>query len=1026
MSLGSVRFRLLGSVAAFDDQGPVRLGGPKQRTVLAALLLNADRVVAEDQLIEFVWGQTPPASARGQLQVRISELRKLLGRALIVRRSPGYLIGVRPGDLDLEVFETAVTEGKAELSEDRPLQAAERFRAALALWDEEPLAGVTPFLADRMVPVLEERRTAALEELYEAELSAARHAEVVGELRESVAAHPFRERLRGQLMLALHRSGRTADALAAYADAERLFGGELGIEPSAELRELRRLIADGQREPVVSAAGLPYGAQSFAGRSGQLAQLGEQLSGGRDATGICVIHGTAGVGKTALAVHWARGMRTHYPDGQLYVNLRGFDAERAPLTPEQALVSLLRALGVAPERIPSGLDAQEGLYRSLLADKRVLVLLDNAADGAQVLPLLPPSGTVLVTSRHRLSDLVARTGARPLPLDVLPPEDSRSLLTGVLGPARVSAEPEAAWRLAELCGNLPLALRVAAANLTTRAKPRIAELVYELSRGERLGAVTNAFDVSYQALPPQLRRLFRLLALIPGADFTAPVAAALVGEPLPEVRRRLDRLAAAHLLEQQAIGRFHFHDLLRDYARDRLGEEEAAAERDAAWQRLVEFYLATAESAEERFGRRGLRLPRDFDVYSPQALRFPDAAAAASWLDTEHGNLSALLRQAAENGPYPQAWYLSDTARMVFMHRGMRAEWRDLATSVLAAAQRLGEVRVVALMHQSIGTVWNYLERRDQAIHHLLKAMDAHQSSGWLEGRAAAMNALGVSYQGTGQYSEAAGQYEAAARLQRSLGSEIGEMMSLNNLGFVYRQLGRLDDAVVQLSRALELAAGADSNWGKAATLVSLGLTLRLRNEEHAAEKLLTEARELHREAKDLYGEAYALSGLSLLRVDAGDFELGREYAATALDLAERENNPETSAAALNALGRAEAALGRVAEAERFQVRAVDIARNWNAPFDLTEALIGLAALRTRAGDFAGALEAGEEGLALARRLGLRLLEARALLAIASVRDGEGERARAGELYDEALAVCREIGLTALEVRIQGLLARRG
>ncbi|KAA9166381.1 tetratricopeptide repeat protein [Amycolatopsis acidicola] len=1019
MSLGSVRFRLLGPVSVFAEQERVRLGGPKQRTVLAALLLSANRVVPEDQLIEAVWGETPPASARGQLQVRISELRKLLGRELIVRRSPGYLIEVRPGELDLEAFETAVTEGRAELSEDRPLEAAERFRAALALWTEEPLQGVEAFLAGRAIPALEERRTAALEELYDAELAAGRHAEVLGELRESVAAHPFRERLRGQLMLALHRSGRSGDALAVYAETERRFADELGIGPSAELVEVRRLVADGEREPVVSASGLPYGARSFTGRAGQLEQLGEQ-----QATGTWIIHGTAGVGKTALAVHWARQVRARYPDGQLYVNLRGFDAERAPLTPEQALVSLLRALGVAPERIPSGVDAQEGLYRSLLADKRVLVLLDNAADGAQVLPLLPPSGTVVVTSRHRLSELVARTGARPLPLDVLPPEDSVSLLEGVLGPERVAAEPEAAWRLAELCGHLPLALRVAAANLTTRAKPRIADLVYELSRGDRLGAVTNAFDVSYEALPPQLRRLFRLLALVPGADFTAPVAAALAGEPLAEVRRRLERLAAAHLLEQEAIGRFHFHDLLRDYARDRLGAEEDAAERDAAWRRLLEFSLATGESAEDRFGRRGLRLPRDFDVFSEQALRFPDATAAAAWLDAEHGNLSALIRQAADRGPYPVAWYLADTARMMFLHRGMRAEWRDLATAVLAAAQRLGEGRVEALMQQSIGTVWIYLERRDQAIYHLVKAVDAHRASGWVEGQAAAINALGVAYQGAGQYGEAARQYEAAVELQRSLGNDMGEMMSLNNLGFVYRQLGRLDEAVRQLSRALRLATRAGSNWGKAAALVSLGYALRLRNEEQAAEKLLSEARELHREARDLYGEAYALSGLSLLRVDAGDFELGREYAVAALDLAERENNPETLAAALNALGRAEAALGGLADAQRHQVRAVEIARNWNSPFDLTEALIGLSVLRVRAGDHASGLAAGQEGLDLARQLGLRLLEARALLALASARESLGEAPLAGELYGEALAVCREIGLTALERRIQALLDR--
>ncbi|MBP2476691.1 DNA-binding SARP family transcriptional activator [Crossiella equi] len=616
-----VRYRLLGPVGAEGSGGPARLGGPKQRTVLAALLLSPNRVVPEDQLIDLLWGQAPPASARGQLQVRVSELRKLLGRTAIVRRSPGYLIQVDPGQVDLEVFEELVRAARGAAAAGRQRQAAEGFRTALGLWHGPSLGGVTDELAAREAPMLAERRLAVLEELFEAELVLGRAAQVVGELRRAAEENPFRERLLVQLMVALHQSGRTGDALEAYAHARRRFRDELGIEPGRVVQELHVKVLAGELEPAtppeprlrvapeeparVRPAELPGDVRGFAGRRAVLALLDAELAArrrsGNPGADIWVVHGTAGVGKTALAVHWAHGVREHFPDGQLYVDLHGFDAAREPLSPVAALGRILRAMGVSAAGIPAELDEQAALYRSLLADRRLLLVLDNARDADQVRPLLPPSGTVLVTSRHRLGELVADSGARSLPLPVLAAEDSRAVLTGMLGADAVAAESTAVDELGRRCGQLPLALRIAAANITARPEPRIAEFVTDLARGGALAglvldgaeesALTGAFAVSYRALAPESRRLFRLLGLVPSPVFPVEIAAAVLGGPVSEAARLLHRLAATHLVDQGADGRFRMHDLLREYAVEVARAEETAADRDRACARLVRYYL---------------------------------------------------------------------------------------------------------------------------------------------------------------------------------------------------------------------------------------------------------------------------------------------------------------------------------------------------------------------------------------------------------------------------------------------------
>jgi DNA-binding SARP family transcriptional activator/tetratricopeptide (TPR) repeat protein len=1069
-SSGELRYRLLGPVTARGESGPIRLGGPKQRTVLAALLLNANRVVSEEHLTGLLWEDNPPASARGQLQVRVWELRKLLGRSVIVRSEPGYLIEVRPGELDTRIFEDSVAGARALLDNGDTARGVAGLRAALDLWQGSPLGGVTDALVRRAAQMLEEQRMAALEALFDAELAAGRHAVVIGELRGLCEQYPFGERLQAQLMVALHRSGRASEALEVYSETRERLGAELGVKPGKALRELHLQVLQGSDRPgggtpapVVAAmpdiaparsvttrpaqtagtavrpAELPRDVRGFAGRAEKLALLDAQLAAtieaGSPMSDVWVVNGIAGVGKTALALHWAHGVREQFPDGQLYVNLRGFDADREPMEPAVALGQLLRALGADPRGIPTEVDEQAGLYRSTLADKRVLLVLDNARDANQVLPLLPPTGTVLVTSRNRLGDLVAETGARSLPLGVLPLEESRALLIGVLGVTRVDAESEAVDELGRLCGHLPLALRIAAANVSTSLEPRVADMAAELAKGDPLAAltvdgaeesaVTRAFAVSYETLAPELRRLFRLLGLIAGPDFTPVSAAAVAGDPIGDVTRRLQRLAAAHLVEQHVAGRFRFHDLVRDYAVQCAGIDENAEDRARAWRRLVELHLSAADSAEDIFGRRhNPRIPRDPAVTPGKPVKFADSAAAAAWVDAEHENMMAVVRQAVAHGPFPQAWYLADAVRGPFYHRGRRVEWVDIASTVLAAARRHDQPLVEAVVLHSVGLAFIHLKRHEQAVEWLTEALRVFRRTNWPEGEAAALNAFGIALRVAGRFEEAGEQLMRSLELERARGSRIGEMKVLNNLGSVYRQLCRLDEASDCLNRAYEISVEEGFRLGEAVALVGLGLIRRLTGERAAARDSFARALVLHHELSYLYGEASALSGLSLLDVDEGEFASGRERATRALELARREQNRETEVGALNALARAEVALNLLEPAAEHQREAVEVARKWGSTWHVAEALCGMAGIHAARCENHEALRTGEESLILARNGGLRTIEARCLLVLAGVHAWLGRPGEAKDLCAQAVSLSAEAGLVATEARAREILSR--
>lgn len=797
-------------------------------------------------------------------------------------------------------------------------------------------------------------------------------------------------------MVAAYLTGKTLPPTDRFDTLVQLLGAT-PAEQGALATARDRVEEDRRTRPDLPGAGaitpvprqLPAGVFGFTGREAYLKELDQLLPDDGRAVGIAAITGPAGVGKTTLAIHWGHRVRDRFPDGELYVDLRGF-AGGAPTRPVEALAQSLRALDVPPDQIPAEPVAAAGRYRSALAGRRMLIVLDNVASSEQARPLLPgePGCVVLVTSRDRLSGLVARDGARRLSLDVLTLDESRTLLWRVLGAERVAAEPEAASDLAHACSRLPLALRIAAANLTNHPRHRIADHVTQLDQdstlamldldGDEETGVRRAFDLSYRAVAADGQRLFRLLGLLPGPDITAEAAAASADLPVPRTAYLLDRLAGAHLAYEHAPGRYACHDLLRQYAAGLARREDPPAARDLALGRWYEWCLSNADAAAKVLDPHRLRLPLPAADRLPVPVGFADHTTALAWLDAEHANLVAAISHAATHAAGSTAWLLADTLRSYFWMRMQLVDWIHAARGALAAAEAEGELAAQAAALLSLGDACGRQGRNHDAIGYYLRALELSRRAGWSAGEAALGICLGSSYREVGQLAEAVSQLGRGLDRYRESGGRYGEAIALGCLGRVYQQLGRLSEAARHHHRALALHRELGSSMGEAVALNLLGEIHLAQGQLPEAMDDFTRALPLTRERGDRGTELAALRGLAAVHRDSGRPDQAMELANEALAVAGQSGLRGAEAAALNLAASIDHRSGRHDQAAAGHQEALGVARAGGEGQAEIDALLGLAAAQRGAGQLAEARDHAEVARALAARTGFRLLEQRA------------------------------------------------
>jgi DNA-binding SARP family transcriptional activator/tetratricopeptide (TPR) repeat protein len=913
-------FGLLGPLSVRSGDVEVAVPAARQRVLLAALVLRAGQVLSMDELAEMVWDGDPPAGARVTLRSYIKRLRQVLGPALgsrIVTRDPGYLIAAGDAEADLKQFETLCRAGGRASTAGAWQIASDLLTQALGLWRGAPLLDIpSQVLQRREVPRLEQLRLQAIEGQIEADLNLGRHEQLVPELLAMAAEQPLLERFHAQLMLALHRCGRRAEALAAYRQARRTLVGELGLEPGPELRRMHeRILANdpdlttpARQAPVPAPRQLPAAVRHFAGRKGELQALDrllEEARGTAHTVVISAIDGTAGIGKTALAVHWAHQIAEHFPDGQLYVNLRGFDPAAGPVTPAQAIRGFLDALQVPFSHIPVGLEAQVGLYRSLLAGKRMLITLDNARDAPHVRPLLPgsPGCMVVVTSRAQLTGLAAAECAHLVTLDLLTEAEAGELLARRLDSVRVAAEPEAVDELARLCARLPLALSIAAARAAARPGLPLSALATELrdarrrldalDAGDPAVSVRAAFSWSYQNLSGPAARMFRLLGVHPGPDFTAAAAASLAGIPPEEARQLLDELTRLHVLAEHTAGRFAFHDLLRAYAIEQGRVHDSDTERQAALSRLLDYYLRVAHAAA-----LALNPARDILALSQSPAEgtpgdFADSRQALAWFEAEHAVLLAAIAHAAEAGFDTHvekiAWTLAD-----FLDR--RGHWQDWAAAqraAVTATRRTGDRAGQARARRGLGRACTELGAYQEARGHFRRALGLYRQLGDTGGHARTHLALGRVSEYQNQHGLALGHVQKALKLFRAIGHQAGEASALNAVGWFHSHLGDHLKALTDCRQALDLYRQLGDQRGEAVTSDSLGYAHHHLGNHAEALTCYQAAIDLFRDIGDRYNQASTLIRLGDTYDAARDYVAARSAWQHALAILSDMNHPD-------------------------------------------------------------------------------------------------------------------------------------
>ncbi|MEV0719627.1 BTAD domain-containing putative transcriptional regulator, partial [Asanoa sp. NPDC050611] len=958
-----MRFEVLGPLRVLRGEAdPVVLAARQHRVVLANLLVEANHSVSVAVLAEALWDKgAGDESRRGALRVLIHHLRKALGDEVVRRTPAGYLLAVPAGQLDADTFTTLAVRAGQLRADGQSEEARRALRKALGLW-RGAAAYEGDDYGDRVraeAARLHELRLAAYEDCFDLELELGRHREIGAEVHALAEQHPLRERLQGQLMTALARADRRGEALTAFERTRRLLAEELGVDPGDNLRELHRRILRAAAHERTAPAQLPPPARTFLGRDEPLRRLDALVTAeGGNGPVVVVVSGMAGVGKTTLAVQWGHRARRRFTDGQLAVDLRGW-AQTSSMRPVEVIGRFLTAFGVPSSSTPADLDEAVQLYRTLTADKRLLVLLDNAEHADQVRPLLPAgAGSVtLVTSRNRLAGLVAVDGAVAVPLDVLAPPTSAALLGRLLGTDVVSREPAAAADLATLTGHLPLALRIAAAQVDPDVPEPIAAYNQRLRDGDRLAGlsiehdaaatVSAAFDLSYAALPTDAQRLFRLLALVPGAEFGAGLAAALAD--LPDVAPALDALVAASLVNEPAPGRYGLHDLVAEYARGRLTADEP--DHTPARDRLYGYYLSHVDAASRLVYPEFSRLPglnghAAPAIPTPRTPRTPpnltdgttaategegtfaEAGEAVDWITAELPNLVPAVAAAAQEGPRPAAVRLADALRPFLWSAGSPSDWQAIAEAALAAATADGDQMGTASAEISLGDLHAQRSDAPAAEPHYRRALELARDSGWRSGEGGVMGNLALLHWRSGRLLDAVALFEGSIEVAQRNENPTAEATVLGNLSGLYWALGRLEESAKVLQRGLRLHRAA--GWPQAS--------------------------------------AIAFLGLGLIRAEQGRYKQARRTLNGALRMAVRHANRRTEGDILCAISQVHAACGEGSEALRTARRAVEIGVETERSRLLADAHKALGVAHIANGDLDLAADALDELAAQAAR----------------------------------------------------------
>jgi DNA-binding SARP family transcriptional activator/tetratricopeptide (TPR) repeat protein len=918
--------RLLGSVELWSNGRLVDLGPPKQRAVFVALLLDAGRPVTVDSLVYRVWDETPPIEARNALYAHVMRIRRALASARpghpgplgLERAAGGYVLQIDPDQVDALRFRRLIS--KAYSTDRTDSEQAATLDEALGLWQGVPFAGLSGSWIDRQRDSYDQQYLDAVTAWGRSHLRLGNHGPVIQRMRDETAAHPLAESLTAILMRALYAAGRGQEALDCYAGLRRRLVEELGIDPGDELKLLYQAILRGDAGGVAGTsvslatprpagpppAQLPLAVPAFAGRRRELAQLDElvALSNQQSATVvISALSGAPGVGKTALAVHWAHQVRSSFPDGQLYVNLHGFDPDESVTDPADAVREFLYALDVPAPRIPTGLPAQSALYRSIMANRRMLIVLDNARDSEQVRPLLPAAKgcLVVVTSRNPLSGLVAAEGAHPLVLDVPPHDEAREMLMCRLGSGRAAPDRAALDAIIASCARLPLALAIVAARAATQPGLDLARIATDLDTGRRLDAlaaeemgtdIRAVFSWSYDTLSSPAARLFRLLGLHCGPDVTMPAAASLASQPVAEIRPLFAELTGAHLLTEYMPGRYSSHDLVRAYAAELAQAHHSEPERRQVIRRIVDHYRHSSWNADRNIDPLREQVPIDDAVAGVVPEKPVGMAQAIAWFVSEQPVLFAAVHLAARERLDSLTWQQCWTIGTYLDRRGL---WHDLIRMYevgLVAASRLGDLRRQAHTLRGIGRALTRLGHYDEARLRMQDALDLHVQLQDERGQGHVQLELTRVAELESDYQEALSRSRAALELYRAVGDELGQARALNNIGWHLAQTDRADQALGYCEQAMALHVRSGNRHGEANTWDSLGYIHQQLHDRAQAVACYQRALDLFTELDDRYYQAEVLIHLGDAHQAAHEPEPARDAWHRALVLLDELGQP--------------------------------------------------------------------------------------------------------------------------------------